>query len=153
MDRQSIEYTEELAVCMERRRDILLVLRTLADKQTEAAGTSDIDTTLGILARKESLLEDLAAIVTAMRPYQSDDPEQRVWASAERRAACAEVAKEGDKLLQEIMQVEQTTIDTMTSRREAIAAQLQNGTDSTLARNAYATNDLLSQGGLDIGGL
>lgn len=150
IDRQSTQYTERLLTLMEKRRSVLLALQALGRSQAEAATDSDMNATLGILARKQTLLEELVAVAAELEPYLLDAADERNWDSAEKRALCRQIADDGNRLLQETIQREQTTIDALSLRRDAIAAQLQDGKDSTLARNAYASNSVLQQGELDI---
>ncbi len=142
--------TELLLQCMRQRRDLLLALRALTNSQQEAMQTSEPSVTLGILSRKSNLLDELAQIHQRLIPFHHDDPEQRQWATPERRQLCQQLANEGQQLLREIIAVEQVTVDAISMQRDAIAAQLQNGTDSILASNAYTAGDMLNQSTLDL---
>ncbi|MEO8271114.1 MAG: hypothetical protein ABI557_15440, partial [Aureliella sp.] len=88
-----------------------------------------------------------------LKPYFNDDPEQRVWKSAQHRQRCRRLADHGQRLLQETMQLEQQALREMTSRRDAVAAQLQDGKDSILAHTAYMADSFLGESALDISGL
>lgn len=149
-DPGSVEYTENLLSCMQERLGILQALRTLADSQATAAHAGDIDVALGHLSRKQGLLEDLQALQHRLSPYFQDAPDERVWQSSQRRQQCRQVVEAGKRLLQETLQLEKNCIDELTSRREAVAAQLQDGQDSILARTAYTADNLLVQSTLDI---
>ncbi len=143
-------YTEVLLACMLQRVELLSALKTLAESQQHAAAQTEVDTTLGLLARKQSLLDELAEVQIKLRPYHHDDPEQRLWRDRERRRQCQQVAQQGQGLLQAIMQLEHNALEQMTSRRDAVAAQLQNGQDSILAHTAYMADSMLDQSALDI---
>ncbi len=153
LDRHTTEYTENLLQCMQDRLGALTALRQLADSQADAATGGDVNVTLGILARKQTLLDQLSVIQQRLQPFFDDDPEARVWTSPERREACRQHAYEGSRLLQEIMQLEKTALDEMAGRREAVAAQLQDGKDSILAHTAYTADSMLCESALDIGDL
>jgi hypothetical protein len=138
---------------MRQRRDILLTLRGLTTTQRESSAASDPTVTLGILSRKSTLLDELAAIHQQLQPFHYDDPEQRLWALPEQRQQCQLLADEGQQLLREIIDMEQATVEAITTHREAVAAQLQNGTDSVLANNAYTAGDQLQASSLDLSNL
>jgi hypothetical protein len=153
LDPQTTEYTEVLLQCLQTRLELIKSLRTLSDSQSQAALHADVGVTLGILSRKQSLLADLSALQERMQPYYADDPETRVWSSPERRAYGQRISDEGSQLLQQAMQLEQAALDSMSNQRDAVAAQLQNGKDSILARTAYTADHLLSQSALDVSDL
>ncbi len=147
------EYTEALLAFLQERCELLEALKTLADAQAAAAGLTEIDTTLGLLGRKQSLLEELADVQEKLQPYMADDPEQRMWSSPERRRQCQQIAEQGQQLLKATMQLEHQALEQMTSRRDAVAAQLQDGSDSILAHTAYMADSLLGDSTLDFGDL
>lgn len=146
-------YTENLLACMQKRLELLQALLALSEAQVAAASDSEVDATLGLLARKQLLLEELADVQTRLAPYMQDEPEQRVWSSSGRREQCQLLAAQGQQLLQTAMQLEQGVLDQMSSRRDAVAAQLQDGRDSILAHTAYKADSLLGASTLDIGDL
>lgn len=145
--------TEILLECLRQRREVLLALRNLTDAQRNPARGGDASITLGILGRKEGLLDELSRIHEQLRPFREEDPDQRVWASPDRRRECQRIADEGQQLLQEILRTEETTLYEVTTQRDAIAAQLRNGTDSILANNAYTAGDALNESSLDLNNL
>ncbi len=147
------QYTDFLLNCMQERCDLLEALKTLAESQAIAASHAEIDLTLGILGRKQALLEELADVQNKLKPYFNDDPEQRAWKSAEHRQRCRKLADQCQRLLQETMQLEHEALQEMTSRRDAVAAQLQDGKDSILAHTAYMADSFLGESALDIGDL
>ena len=153
VDTNSTEGTQLLLQCMRQRRDLLQALRVLSDSQTAAAQNSDVSVTLGILSRKEVLLEELALIREQLRPFHHDDPEQRHWSSPAARRECQQLADEGDRLLNETMRIEEITLAEVSGQRDAIAAQLQNGKDSILAHNAYTAGEQLDESSLDLSDL
>ncbi len=152
IDANSIEYTEFLLACMQARLELLEALMTLADTQS-AIGQSDIDTLFGLLARKQALLEELASVQAKMSPYLKDEPNQRVWKSHARREYCRTLGNQAKQILQQTMLIESTTVEQWTARRDAVAAQLQDGKDSNLARTAYMADHFLAECTLDIGDL
>lgn len=146
-------YTDLLLQCMQQRCELLEALRTLAESQAMNVDQTEIDLTLSVLGRKQALFEELAEVQQKLQPYLQDDPESRLWSSAEQRHQCRQLAQRGQQLLQETMHIEQQTLQEMTSRRDAVAAQLQDGQDSILAQTAYQADSLLGAGVLDIADL
>jgi hypothetical protein len=146
----SCQYTETLVGYMQERLELLEALRALADAQAAASEHPEIDTTLSLLARKQTLLQDLANIQVKLSPYMHDEPSQRLWSSPARRQYCQQLADQGQQLLQATLQVEQHSLEKMTSRRDAIAAQLRDGQDSILAHTAYMADQMLGESVLDI---
>jgi len=145
--------TEFLLQCMRHRRDILLALRALTSAQRESSLASDPTVTLGILARKSSLIDELTAIHQQLQPFHHDDPEHRFWPVPGQRQLCQQLTDEGQQLLREIIDMEQATVNAIATHRDAVAAQLQNGTDSVLASNAYTAGDRLHASSLDLSNL
>lgn len=153
LDPSSTDYTEFLLQCMQERGQIAADLKHLAEAQRDAASQGDVNVTLGFLSRKQVLLDNLATLQEKMQPYFHDDAEQRKWSSSDRRELCRQLSERGSQVLQETMHIENSTLADMSTRRDAIAAQLQDGKDSILARNAYGTESVLQESQLDIGDL
>lgn len=147
------EYTERLFDCMYRRHELLSALKTLAETQALIVLQNEVDVTLGLLARKQTLLEELSAVHEQLQPYFTDRPDDRVWQSSQRRELCRKYADQGQQLLAAIMRLEEGALSEMTSRREAVAAQLQDGRDSILASTAYSTDNVLGHSTLDVDNL
>ncbi len=149
----SVQQTEFLLQCMRQRRDILQDIRLLTDSLSSAAHAADAEVSLGILARKDALLEEFSKVRQALRQYEQDDPERRIWTSPARRAECQQLADEGNRFLAETVHIDQATLQELHNHQQAIAAQLQNGTDSILARSAYTAGQQIGESILDVGNL
>lgn len=149
-DASTTVYTEFLLQCMLQRLELLRALVELAEAQQQAVSQNATDATLGILARKQSLIAELLDSQAALQPYMHDDPEQRCWRSPQRRQECRDAAEEGKQLLLQIARIDQSALESLTSRRDAIAAQLQEGKDSTLAKSAYTADRVFQESNLDI---
>lgn len=150
---EKYEYTERLFACMFQRYELLDALYTLAETQALIASQNDVDVMLGLLARKQTLLEELATVQERLEPYFTDQPDERVWKSIARRELCRKYSEQGQQLLASIMQLEEGTLTELTSRREAVAAQLQDGKDSIIASTAYKTENVLGNSTLDVDNL
>ncbi|MCA9131406.1 MAG: hypothetical protein KDB22_30190 [Planctomycetales bacterium] len=146
----AVEYTERLSHLLQERLDLAIAIKQISDSQIQAARSGEVNVTLGLIARKQSLLEQLEQLRQGMQPYYLDDPDRRQWKTPERREECQRVANECNAILQQTLQLEQATLEELSAKREALAAQLQDGKDSTIASNAYATDRLLGASTLDI---
>ena len=146
----SAEYTEALVAQLTSRLERLRSLHGLSLNQADSVEQGDVNAMLGILARKQVLLDELAAIGSELAPYLKDSPDARVWRSPSRRSECRQIADEGNRLLREIIRREEAIIEKAVDRRDAVAAQLQDGRDSVLAHTAYSTEGMLEDGNLDI---
>lgn len=152
LDAAGTEYTDVLFDCMQKRVALARNLWQLNEAQSVAALASETDALMGILARKQGLLDALAEIQTKLQPYLSDDPDARCWSSQQRREECRINSEESQRLLADLMRAEQSTLDEVTARREAIGALLRDGMDAISTRDAYSQ---AGQSGsrLNIGGI
>ncbi len=147
------ERTDLLFQLIEKRFHLAAALCQLAEAQYSAAAQDDIDVTLGFLTRKQAILGDLSVIQQQLQPYMNDDPDSRQWRCADLRSRCQQLSGEGSRFLKEAAQLEENTLQKFTTKREAIAAQLQDGRDSILASSAYTAGEVLDGGQLDISDL
>ena len=129
--------TNQLATLIAGRRQCLLQMRDLGRKQSELIATGEMDPLLRLLSVKQQLLTALQAIERNLAPYHDQDPEQRIWASADARARCARQLADCRQLLQDIMQIEQQNERHITLRRDEVASQLQTVHSASMARGAY----------------
>ena len=153
IDRTSVAYTEKLFQLVRRRRDALTAIHHLTKTQSSLSGDSKAEMLARLLAQKQIHLDELADITFQMAVFQQDDPESRNWSSPQRREQCQVLADEAKELLAKVIRYEEKTISEMSEQRDAVAAQLQSGKDSVLAKNAYQAGEQLEEGQLDLGGL
>jgi hypothetical protein len=129
--------TEGLFELISTKRAILAQLREIGQRQTELAASGDIGSLLSLLGAKQSLIAALHDLETALRPHYAEDPEKRVWRSAQERAACARQANECNDLLEDILRLEKLGAEKITARRNEVAEQLQQAHAASQVRNAY----------------
>lgn len=147
--RQDLE-TSELRKCLERQLEILSALLLLAQQQADCLGADDVEVLLSMLARKQPLLAELLELQEKLRPYREQDPEQRVWTSTAQREHCQQLVANCTQVHQEILRLEASTLTVLEQHRNAIAAQLQDGRDATLAHTAYSATSLLDESSFDL---
>jgi hypothetical protein len=129
--------TDQLAALVAGRRQCLLQMRDLGQKQAELIATGEMDPLLRLLAAKQQLLTALQTMERNLAPYHDQDPEQRIWTSPEARVQCSRQAADCKGLLEEIMQLEKQNEQRITLRRDEVASQLQTVHTASMARGAY----------------
>jgi hypothetical protein len=142
--------TQQLSALMERQLNVLSALRMLAVQQSECLGVDQVELLLSLIARKQPLIEEFLQIHAELKPFRDQDPDLRVWAGAVDRTRCRELLESCNKLHQEIVRLESHALGELELNRNAIAAQLQDCRDATLASTAYLTDSILAEGSLDL---
>ncbi len=148
--RLDVEYTDRLAELVLAKVQTLQQLCELAKQQASITQTSDATILLSFLARKQPLMDCLQDLQEELAEYQDDDPEQRVWRSPEDRKACQVASDRCQQLLSEIVLLEKQSLDEMSQRRDALAAQLQDASDANHAAHVYHSADALVESSLDL---
>ena len=95
--------TEILMQLVRARYTCLMQLRDLGRRQGELIDRGDVTGLLDLLSVKQKPLSDIQRIEKALDPYRRQDPERRQWRSADDRAACAELVRQCEMLLAEIV--------------------------------------------------
>ncbi len=142
--------TFELSKLMEQQFEILSALRMLAQQQSECLGVDDVEVLLSMLARKQPLLAELLELQAKLKPHREQAVAERRWQSTEQHEACQKLAASCSQMHQEILRMEAATLAELEQHRNAIAAQLQDGRDATLASTAYSAESLLDESSFDL---
>jgi hypothetical protein len=129
--------TEQLAELIRAKRQVLLQLRDVGQRQSSLIASGDTGTLLKLLAAKQHLISALCSLERRLTPYYSQKPEGRIWRSQEDRARCAQQADECGALLEEIVALEKSGAETMAARRNEVAEQLQQVHTAAHVRSAY----------------
>lgn len=148
--RTDVMYTDKLSALMAAKVEVLEQLCELAKQQATITQSGDATILLSFLSRKQPLMDRLSDIQDDLSVYIADDPTERKWRSSELRVACSGDAQRCQQLLSEIVLLEKQSLDEMSLKRDALAAQLQDGQDGTLAAQAYHSSAVLSEGSLDL---
>lgn len=130
--------TDNLAQLIRKKHRVLMQLRDIGLRQQQAVADKATSNLLQLLGAKQHLIAALQMVERSLRPYQAEDPESRVWRSAEERAACAQQQAECQQLLAEVMQLERDQEAKMIERRDDVAAQLRRANSAHQAVDAYA---------------
>src|SRR5208283_3531023 len=113
--------TDILMQLVRARYTCLVQLRDLGRRQLELIDQDNVSGLLDVLAVKQKPLADIQRIEKALDPYRGQDPEQRQWHSADDRTACAELVRQCQALLEEIVLHEKRCEEIMVHKREAVA--------------------------------
>ena len=142
--------TEKLYELMESKLRLLTELHSLAVEQSDLVSGQELSELMALLGRKQRLMDSLTEIQVDLVPYASEDPETRIWRSEECRRECQSVKMRCDRLVSELLVMENRAIDNMALQREVVASQLQQVTDATRLSRAYEASsgsELLEEGG------
>jgi flagellar biosynthesis/type III secretory pathway chaperone len=132
--------TKTLAELVRRKHDVLVQLCDIGRRQERIVDEGETTMLLQLLSSKQTLISSLQQVEREMAPYQLENPDARVWPTAEERARCAQQAAECNQLLEQIVAMEKQSADRMTARRNEVAAQLRHVYAAGQARDAYAAN-------------
>jgi len=123
---------------------LLRSARELSIQQIEVMQSDDVATLLTVLSRKSEILDTLKTLQKELDPYRNQEPEDRIWDSAEEQASCRKIFEEIDRLLEELSQMDNQALDQMTHQRDAMASQIAQFATAEAVQNAYASSFLLS---------
>jgi predicted KAP-like P-loop ATPase len=137
--------TEQLFHWIETKLHLLSEMHQMSIDQTDFVSRHDMTALMTLLSRKQSLMESLHEVQSQLQPYQSQDPESRVWSSIERRKACQAMIARCDTLVQNLIVMENRSLDNMTLQRELVSAQLQQNIHATAIQQAYHASDVVEE--------
>ncbi len=148
--RLDVEYTDRLAELVLAKVQTLEQLCELARQQSAITQTGDATILLSFLARKQPLMDRLQEVQELLAEYEDDDPELRVWRSVDHRSARRVASDRCQSLLAEIVLLERQSLDEMSERRDALAAQLQDTGAARHAAGVYHSADAIAESTLDL---
>jgi hypothetical protein len=119
------------------KHQVLLRLRELGRRQADLVASGDTTSLLKLLAVKQQMIGGLQDLERQLAPYYEEYPDQRTWQSPQQRAQCAQQAAECNELLREVLSMEQSSAEKMSTRRNEVADQLQHVHAATQVRTAY----------------
>jgi len=96
----------QLAAAIARKAEVLVLLHKLGEAQLALVNAGDMPRLMQVLASKESLLTQLQLVERQLDPFRDQDPERRIWPSAEARRACQDDANRCAALLAQIVSLE-----------------------------------------------
>jgi len=129
--------TRSLAELIHRKRQCLLSLHTVGQKQLELVRGGTMTELLDLLAAKQQVLLQLQGVERDLDPFRAQDPDSRTWPSPESRGACAAELAECEALLADIVRQERASEQELIRRRDAAGAQLAGAQAAGRAQRAY----------------
>ncbi|GIX01061.1 MAG: hypothetical protein KatS3mg111_4393 [Pirellulaceae bacterium] len=143
------DYTDRLYELVAQR---LEVLQAMLDHSLQAGceGTSDPSAAVRLLARRQGLFDRLMELEQQLNPYRYDDPQQRHWRDASKRAECRRMLARSEELMRRILDFDSQMLAQMESARGILATQLQTVASSSDVSSAYAAANTLESPQLDI---
>ena len=132
--------TENLATLIEKRLRCLTGLRNLSTEQSTLIAAGNMTALMRSFTAKNQWIVALQAIERELAPFHDQEPEARVWTSAEARQKCAAQAAQCKAVLEEVMTLERENERSMTQRRDKVATQLQSAHAAGTARSAYQSH-------------
>lgn len=132
--------TELLANLIDKKYEVLSLLRQLARAQTTIVKDGDMTRLMKLLGTKQSLLNQLQSLEQQLDPFRTQDPDTRHWKSPERRQQTRDMATRCESLLNEIMLVEKQCEGELVVRRDVVSTRLQGMHSVTQATDAYMSN-------------
>ncbi len=142
--------TNILADLIHGKHGLLLQLRDLGRRQLELIEANDLTQLLKLLASKQKLLTALQELERRLDPFRSQDPETRVWRTADDRDRCARTAAECEVVRAEIVRGERMSETRLTFRRDEAASRLHGVHQASQIRHAYTEGGELERRQLDL---
>lgn len=136
--------TEILSSLIDKKYEVLSLLRQLARAQIKIVQSGDITRLMKLLATKQNVLNQLQNLERQLDPFRSQDPDSRQWASSECRQKTRDMSTRCESLLSEIMLVEKQCEGELVVRRDAAATRLQGLHSLTQATDAYLSHESAS---------
>lgn len=129
--------TDQLFELIRKKHQVLSQLREVGLRQLELVEGGDVSTLLTLLGAKQQLITGLQTLEQELAPFYSEEPDRRIWHSAEHRAECARKADQCNMILKEVVALEKRVAERMSARRNEVAEQLQQAHNANHVRGAY----------------
>ena len=146
MNRESIRSselsTDSLFELIESKLHLLVEMQAMSLAQADLVTQHDMTSLMTLLSRKQELMAALGSVQSELARFQDQDPELRVWSTPGRRKDCKDMVARCDQLLQELIVMEDRSLNSMNLQRESVAAQLQQNIDACTIQNAYHSSDV-----------
>lgn len=134
--------TESLFELIESKLHLLIEMQAMSLTQADLVTQHDMTSLMTLLSRKQELMSALGNVQSELARFQDQDPGLRIWLSPGRRTDCKDMVARCDQLLQELIVMEDRSLNSMNLQRESVAAQLQQNIDACTIQNAYHSSDL-----------
>ena len=134
--------TDSLFELIESKLHLLGEMQAMSLAQADLVTQHDMTSLMTLLSRKQELMSALGGVQSELACFRDQDPELRVWSTPGRRKDCKDMVARCDQLLQELIVMEDRSLNSMNLQRESVAAQLQQNIDACTIQNAYHSSDV-----------
>jgi chromosome segregation ATPase len=142
------QWSLQLPACLDTQAELLAALIELGLQQVDAITGSRMNELLSLLARKQSLLDALAANALSLRTLQQHLQSADASLSAQRRQACQEKHALATARFDELFELERRCERLLSESRDQLAGRLQQTVHSLSVADAYRQEPgLQTQGG------
>ncbi|MCA9100753.1 MAG: hypothetical protein R3C10_16840 [Pirellulales bacterium] len=142
--------TDQLAERIAAKHECLRQLVELGRAQFELIEANDLARLLRLLAAKQVLIGRLEAVSKSLEPFRGQDPEARVWRTAELRECAARQLRECDEFFALVSQQEQQSEARLRTKRDDAGSRLRTIHSADHTRTAYGTSESRSRHELDL---
>ncbi len=146
----SLMNTDLLVTRLLEKRNVLTHLRQLAADQSQGCGDGEINQLLRLLAKKQKLAAILQTVDAQLDPFREEDPETRIWRTPADRQAAQDIARDCDRLLDEVKRMEQESVGIPVVRQHVASRAAQYIDGPSRARVAYLDSAACQAGKLDL---
>lgn len=124
---------------LRQQRDLCVRLARLAEQQRQLITGDQPEQLLGVLASRQSLLEQLDTVANGLRPYQRAWRATRSEMDAASGSEADRLVAEVNALLGEILRSDAADAELLSARKTATVRQMADLRQTRHAGNAYAT--------------
>jgi len=132
-----VSETDTLFDLIEMKLHLLTEMQRMSISQSDIVSQHDVSGLMALLSRKQELMNSLHQVQADLLPFQNQDPESRIWSTPEKRRTCQEQIVDCDRILAELIVMENRSLDHMNLQRDATFAQLQQNIDASTVQHAY----------------
>lgn len=136
----SVLETDRLSQLIHQKHDCLIRLRDMGQAQLKLVQEERLTDLLDVLSAKQRVLLELQGVERALDPFRDQDPQSRVWRTADARWRCVQELAQCQLLLGEIIAQEKQSEQELIRRRDQTAARLQGVHRASLVRGAYTAS-------------
>jgi hypothetical protein len=133
--------TKKLMALIEAKLHLLSEMYEMSISQSDLIAQQDMTPLVTLLSRKQIVMESLQSVQLQLAPFQSQNPDSRDWPDPAQRINCRNMIERCDKLLEQLVVMENRSLDNMVVQRELVTAQLQQNTDAATLHHAYQSSD------------
>lgn len=137
----SVDHTERLHGLLREKLALLQTIRSLTLQQQQHVYAEDVDSLLSVLGRKDTAMAGLQKLQAALLIYRDDDAEARTWPNPQRRQEAADIQRECEQLVQQLLQFEQDSLQQLEKSHHLARQELKVVHHAAAIESAYGSGD------------